>query len=260
MKSNLKIVFKIVLSVMVVVEIVLVILFIVGYSNYCTYESLIRSIKEELGLGKREGEDTSALDQYTNVFCSYGSMGSALKQFGRFIIVLINIANLISLGLSLISSIISIFKESRCALLLLFMAVICPMAIGFFDLLVAFAQSTSLNYSGSFSNNLINSINSSLNSVKNKKKKLIVYSVISFIFSIVSGIIGIILFKQFNKEQVQKQAEQFYQLNQNQNNNNQNFQQNLVYNNNNYNNSNNYNNNVNNGVDVQENLYQPNNS
>ena len=182
MKSNLKIVLKIVLSVMVVVEIALVILFIAVYSNYCTYEDLIHSIKKELGIGTHEGEDTSALNQYTNVFCSYGSMGSALKQFGRSIIILINIANLISLGITLISSIISIFIETIFVLFLLFMAIICPMAIGFFDLLVALSQSDSLDYSGSFSNGLINSINNALNSVKNKKKTLIVYSVISFIF------------------------------------------------------------------------------
>ena len=124
--------------------------------------------------------------------------------------------------------------------------------MAFIDLIIGLSQDDTLKAYGTISDGLIKKVDEALILVKQKKNNLILYSIFPLVFSILIAIVTGILICLFNKEEQNKQMEQFYKLTNNQNN----MQQNLTQLN--YNNNNNYDNN--NTPVVQENLVQPNNN
>ena len=253
MNKTILIIFKILVPAIIVGEFILVIAFIDGYLNYCSsFKDMMDEIIEELGLGHHEGEDKSAIRPFEKVFCTYTGMATAFAGIGTLIVIFINIIILISLFIAFICALISVFKISKCCLICAMIFSLCSDVIVFIDLIIGLSQDETLESYGTISDELIKKVDEALTVVKKQKRDLILYSTFSIVFSILTAIGSGILISLFNKEEQNKQMEQFYKLNNNQNN----MQQNLAQ----FNYNNNDNKNYNNTPIIQENLIHPNNN
>ena len=253
MNKTIALILKISVPVILVVDIILVILFLQEFLNYCSsFDEMMKEIEEELGLGQHEGEDKSALRPFEEVFCQRNIYVSTARSFGHFIVLILNIVFLVSLFIAFILSVFSIFQRLKCYLICTILFSLCPDVLAFIDLIIGLSQDDTLKAYGTISDGLIKKVDEALILVKQKKNNLILYSIFPLVFSILIAIVTGILICLFNKEEQNKQMEQFYKLTNNQNN----MQQNLTQLN--YNNNNNYDNN--NTPVVQENLVQPNNN